>query len=68
MSKAEQFRDLSDAELDARLVDLQKELFHLKNEIKKAKKAEKPHMLPFTRKEIARILTIQKERQLAINS
>ena len=45
MRKANDFRDLSNEELDATHADLLKESFLLRNELKQAKKLEKPHLL-----------------------
>jgi large subunit ribosomal protein L29 len=65
MSKADKFRDMSDEELEATYGELNKELFSLKNDIRHTKKTEKPHLIQEKRKEIARLLTIQHEKQLA---
>lgn len=65
MRKPSELRDLSVDELDAQYVDARKELFHLVNELKRTKKIEKPHLLREKRKEIARMLTIKTEKQLA---
>ncbi len=65
MKKAKDFRDLSTVELEATLLDSQKELFDLKNEMRQTKKAEKPHLVPQKRKEIARLHTVLREKQSA---
>lgn len=65
MRKANDFRDLSNEELDATHADLLKESFLLRNELKQAKKLEKPHLLKEKKKEIARLLTVKQEKQLA---
>lgn len=64
--KASEYRDLSVEELDATYADLLKEKYHLQNEFKQAKKLEKPHMIRETKKQIARLLTIKHEKQLAM--
>jgi large subunit ribosomal protein L29 len=63
MLKATNLRDMSVEELDATLVDLNKELYSLVNEMKRTKKQEKPHLLRLKRKEKARLLTILHEKQ-----
>jgi large subunit ribosomal protein L29 len=63
MVKASQLRDMSVAELEATLNDLNKELFVLVNEMKRTKKPEKPHLLHLKKKEKARLLTILHEKQ-----
>jgi large subunit ribosomal protein L29 len=63
MSKAQQYRDLSLSELEAALNDARKELFQLANEVKKAKKADKPHLVSLKKKDIARMLTVLTEKQ-----
>lgn len=67
MSKnAQEIRDLSDEELEARYLDERKELFKLANEQHQSRQQfEKPHRLKQTRKQIARLLTIKREKQLA---
>ena len=65
MRKASDFRDLSNEELDATYADLLKETFMLRNEFRQAKKLEKPHVLKEKKKEIARLLTVKQEKQLA---
>lgn len=67
MSKrAQEIRDLSDEELEAHYLDARKELFKLVNERQQSRQQfEKPHRLKQTRKQIARLLTIQREKQLA---
>lgn len=64
-SKAQDLRDLSEAELDARYKDACKELFRLKNQRSQSKKLEKPHLIPEKKKEIARVLTVMREKELA---
>jgi large subunit ribosomal protein L29 len=65
MLKANDLRDMSVEELEATFNDICKELFELQNEMKKAKKLEKPHLLRQKRKEKARLLTILHEKQSA---
>lgn len=63
--KAQVLRDLSGEELEARLGDLQKEVFELRNQRQREKKVEKPHLLRETRREIARVITILDEKRRA---
>lgn len=66
MKKAKDFRDLSIEELEATYNDARKELFHLVNELKHSKKAEKTHLISQKKKEIARLLTVKRQKQLSI--
>ncbi|HOT24528.1 MAG TPA: 50S ribosomal protein L29 [Thermoleophilia bacterium] len=59
--KAEQLRELSDEELITRLRDSRKELFNLRFQHATGQ-LDDPHRLNLTRREIARLLTIQAER------
>jgi large subunit ribosomal protein L29 len=54
---------LSVEELEATYSDTRKELFHLINEMKHSKKADKPHLVPQKKKEIARMLTVLHEKR-----
>ncbi|MBA3815042.1 MAG: 50S ribosomal protein L29 [Parachlamydiaceae bacterium] len=63
MLKASNLRDMSVDELELTLSDLAKEIYKLVNEMKRANKPEKPHMLRQKRKEKARLLTILHEKQ-----
>lgn len=64
MSKAQELRDLTDEELEARYLDERKALFHLVNDKQQqGKQFEKQHKIPQTRRQIARMLTIMSEKQ-----
>jgi large subunit ribosomal protein L29 len=65
MRKAKDFRDQTAEEVEVAYSDTRKELFHLVNEMKRTKKMEKPHLLREKKKEIARMLTVLTEKQLA---
>lgn len=67
MEKAKQLRDLSIEELEANYRDAQSALFHLINERGVSKSFEKPHRIPATKRQIARLLTIISEKQ-SVNS
>lgn len=66
MLKAKDLRDQSLEELEVACGDLRRELFELLNEIRRAKKIEKPHLLRDKRKDIARLLTVMHEKQIAL--
>lgn len=61
--KAKDFRDQSLEELDATLNETRRKLFDLKNQFKAKKNREKPHNVKQTRKDIARLLTVQTEKR-----
>lgn len=62
--KASKLRELSDDELRARLKDTRKELFNLRFQHATGQ-LENPQNLNLTRREIARLLTVQAERDRA---
>ena len=59
--KAEKLHELSDDELSLRLRDTRKELFNLRFQHATGQ-LDDPHKLNLTRREIARLLTVQAER------
>ncbi len=59
--KASKLRDLSVDELDLRLKDTRRELFNLRFQHATGQ-LDNPHKLNATRREIARLLTLQAER------
>ena len=62
--KAEEIREWKNTEIEARLGELKEELFRLK--FKTATMAlENPRLIPNIRKDIARLNTILRERELA---
>ncbi|MGA8164241.1 MAG: 50S ribosomal protein L29 [Waddliaceae bacterium] len=64
MLKAKNLRDQSLEELEATLKEVKKELFMMKNESKQAKKLEQPHLLREKKKDIAKLLTVIREKQI----
>jgi len=50
-------------QMHAQVYDLNREIFHLRNELATQKKLEKPHLIRKKRKEIARILTTVTRKQ-----
>jgi len=65
MSKASDLINQSQEELHALLLDIDKELFELRNKLSIERSIEKPHLFKAKKKERARILTVltQMERQ-----
>ena len=62
--KANQLRELSPRELEEQLETLKSELFHLRFQAR-SENLEKPSRISQTRRTIARILTVLKERKNA---
>ena len=62
--KAEEYRGLSDEELANHLHDVQKQMFDLRFQ-SATDRLETPSQLRKARKEIARIKTLQRERELS---
>lgn len=61
----DEVRSLSEEELDAKLYSLKEELFNLTRK-KSIGALENPYQIKFIRKDIARVLTVKKERSLGI--
>ena len=61
--KTTEFRELSAAELDTKLADLKDELFNLRFQMATGQ-CENPMKIRDVKKSIARIKTIQREREL----
>ena len=59
--KAKQLREMSRDDLNGTLTDLEKRLFELRSQAV-TEKLENPHQLGLTRKDIARVLTVLRER------
>ena len=62
--KAKEIRDLTDSEAQAKLRDLGEELFNLRVQQHSAR-LERPSRIRDLKRDIARIKTVLKERQLA---
>ncbi len=62
--KVQELRNLTSKELEEKLLDLKKSLLEL-NYQRKTQTLQKPHLIRATRKDIARVLTILKERNEA---
>lgn len=65
MSKAKDLRDQTVPELEALLIDKRNERYELFNKFQREKKSDKLHELKMLRKDIARIMTIIREKELA---
>ena len=67
MLKTEDYKTYSIEEMDAKLLELEKKLFHLKNQWRMEKKISQPHLLRVLKKDKARILTFKTEKLKAAN-
>lgn len=67
MTKSKELRDLSDVDLQDRMIEDRKKLFKLVNEKEAGggRQFEKPHRIRQAKRDIARLLTIKREKQLA---
>ncbi|RQD77435.1 MAG: 50S ribosomal protein L29 [Candidatus Syntrophonatronum acetioxidans] len=65
--KAKEIRELSDAELQAKVGELKEELFNLRFQMVTGQ-LENPMRIRQVRKDIARVKTIIRERELNISS
>jgi large subunit ribosomal protein L29 len=65
VTKPEELRDLSDEELDTKLAEAKEELFNLRFQLVTGQ-LDNPMAIKIIRKEIARILTVIRERELAV--
>ena len=63
--KAKQFHDMSNAELQAKLVELKNDLFNLRFRLAVGQ-LENPMQLAEFKKDIARVMTVLRERELNI--
>ena len=61
--KASELRKLSQAELDAKLLDLKKELFNLRFQ-QAINQLDNPMRISAVRKDIARVMTVIRDMQL----
>jgi large subunit ribosomal protein L29 len=65
VTKPEELRDLSDDELDTKLAEAKEELFNLRFQLVTGQ-LDNPMAIKTMRKEIARVLTVIRERELAV--
>jgi len=62
--KKEKAMDYTVEEMKAKVVDLEKEIFALRNELAVNRKLDKPHLIKAKRKEKARLLTIMTQKTI----
>jgi len=65
LMKAKEIRQMSDQELNSKLIDLKNELFNLRFQLATGQ-LDNPMRIKAVRKDIARIKTIMRERELGI--
>jgi len=63
--KAEQLRDLTDDELDARIKEAKAELFNLRFQLATGQ-LDNPKRIKEVKKDIARIQTVRREREIEV--
>jgi len=62
-----ELQEQSEQELNVLAMDLEKEIFQLKNELSMARKIEKPHLIKAKKRDRARVLTmLTKKKQAGI--
>lgn len=64
MLKAKDLINQSVEELEAQYEDLCRDIFELMNELKLARKLDKPHLLSEKKRDRARVLTVLKQKQV----
>jgi large subunit ribosomal protein L29 len=65
MNEASKLRDKSVQELETMSLDLSKQIYQMRNELKVSRKLEKPHLLKHLKKDRARVLTVLSEKTAA---
>jgi large subunit ribosomal protein L29 len=68
MTKAQDLRSQTPEDLKAQLPKLRKEIFGLRNAVSSKKEDVKPYQIMMKRKDVARILTVLRERELQQNA
>lgn len=66
LSKIQDFRELSDQALDQQIQALKRQLFDLRMQ-KATRQTVKPHEFKHTRHQLAQLMTVERERQLAVD-
>lgn len=64
--KVKEIRELSEIELDKKLVELKQELFNLRFQLA-VNQLENPTRIKAVKKDIAMVKTVQHERELSVN-
>ncbi|MGI0485328.1 50S ribosomal protein L29 [Pantanalinema rosaneae CENA516] len=67
LPKIEDARKLSDQELEEQIIAIKRELFELRFQ-KGTRRLEKPHQFKHARHRLAQLMTVERERQLAVGS
>jgi len=67
MDRMMEFKDQSVEELKALHLDLSKQLFALKNELRTTRKIDKPHLLQKAKRDRARVLTLLRQKGEKVN-
>ncbi len=67
LPKISEVRDLSDQDLDEQIAAIKKQLFDLRFQ-KATRQLEKSHQFGHTRHRLAQLMTIERERQLAVKT
>jgi len=62
LPKIQDFRNLSDQEIDEQIHALKRELFELRMQ-KATRQTVKPHLFRHTRHQLAQLMTVERERQ-----
>jgi large subunit ribosomal protein L29 len=65
VAKNENYRDMADDELDTKLAEAKEELFNLRFQLVTGQ-LDNPMRIQQMRKDVARILTVMRERELAV--
>lgn len=65
MALAKEFRDQTTEELEALVIEKRKELFELVNKFAREKKIDSPTNVRRLKKDVARIMTVLREKELA---
>ncbi|MFZ4664827.1 MAG: 50S ribosomal protein L29 [Prochlorotrichaceae cyanobacterium] len=66
LSKIKDFRDLSDEELQAKILEGKRELFQLRFQQATRQMSTGTHLFKHIRHRLAQLMTLERERQLAI--
>ena len=64
MVKFEEIKNQSVEELEVQADDISKEIYDLTNQLRVLRKLEKPHLLTAKKRDMARVLTALRQKQL----
>ena len=65
MANVQEYQDMGDEELDTKLAEAKEELFNLRFQLVTGQ-LDNPMRIKVTRKEVARIMTVMRQRELAL--